>query len=61
MARTYAWPEKRKYPLDTRQQVHAAIAHFAQNRHLYAPTARARVGARIRARARGLGIHVRAF
>jgi len=57
----YAYPEKRKYPLNTRQQVHAAIAHFAANRRSYPPAVAAKIAARIRraAKERGIRIHSR--
>lgn len=55
-ARRYAWPERHKYPLDERQEVHAAIAHFDAHKSAYPAAVRAAVGRRIAARARELGI-----
>jgi hypothetical protein len=52
----YGWPERRRYKLDTRQHVHAAIAHFAANRASYPPAAQAKIARRIRERASALGI-----
>jgi hypothetical protein len=57
----YAWPERRRYPLDTRQHVHAAIAHFAANMDRYPPSLRREIARRIKRRAEELGIRVRAF
>jgi hypothetical protein len=54
-------PRRRKYPLATRREVHAAIAHFAANRGAYPSAERAAIGARIKRRAEALGIRVRAF
>jgi hypothetical protein len=42
--------------LNTRQEVHAAIAHFAANRDEYPPRVRRMIAARIRRRAAELGI-----
>jgi hypothetical protein len=52
----YAWPSRRKYPLDTRRHVHAAIAHFAANRAAYPADVQAPIARRIRERAKELGI-----
>lgn len=57
----YAWPEEKKYPLNTKRQVRAAIAHFAAHRHRYPVGVQYRVGRSIRAAARSYGIHVVAF
>jgi hypothetical protein len=57
----YGWPERRKYPLDTRRHVHAAIAHFSRNRHLYPSSVAKKIARRIKRRAEELGIRVRAF
>lgn len=57
----YAYPEKKKYKLNNRGQVHAAIAHFSVNRGLYSQRAQREIARNIKAKARNLGIHVRAF
>lgn len=57
----YAWPERRRYPLNTRRQVHAAIAHFAANRWRYPVTLQLQIAHAIKAKAGELGINVVAF
>lgn len=56
----YGWPERRKYPLDTRRQVHAAIAHFARWRLTYPWPVRREIEERIRTAADrwGISLHV---
>jgi hypothetical protein len=57
----YADPRRKRYKLATRQQVHAAIAHFASWQRIYPRAERSEIARRIKARAKKLGIHVRAF
>lgn len=56
MATLYAWPAKKKYPLDYRWQVHAAIAHFDANRAGYPARTRVGIARAIAKRAHELGI-----
>lgn len=57
----YAYPDAKKYPLNRRGQVHAAIAHFAANRDAYPVRVQREIARNIKARARDLDIHVKAF
>lgn len=57
----YGYPPLKKYPLNKRTQVHAAIAHFAANRDVYPAGERREIARNIKARAKELGINVRAF
>lgn len=57
----YGYPPLRKYPLNTRVRVHAAIAHFAANQDVYPAGERREIARNIKAKARDLGIDVRAF
>jgi hypothetical protein len=52
----YAYPQRRKYPLNQRWQVHAAIAHFNANAERYPPHVRREIARRIRERAEHFGI-----
>lgn len=56
----FADPGRRRYPLDTRQEVHAAIAHFCANFRAYPPARRAEIRRRIRAQAAHYGISLHA-
>ena len=54
----YALPSKKKYPLNNRRQVHAAIAHFVANHSAYSDTAQAEIAQHLRGAAKRYDIMI---
>lgn len=54
----YAYPQRKRYPLTSRQKVHAAIAHFGANYRLYSPSVQAEIAQHLRGAAKRYGIEI---